>query len=146
MKPFGLAILFVLCILTQNALAQYLVSGYKPKNETEKIIITKIKALPEIREWFETAKKAKPDLLINVPDSPSEDYSVQVGLNNMDTFRTNYYLFINPRTFRIYFLDNLDESLGKSITLKQWRRWRSNPGFRELHKWVNGKLVVLKNQ
>lgn len=144
MNPILLLIFF--CLLAQNTLGQYLVSEYKPKNKTEKIIIAKIKTLPEIKEWYETAKQSDPDLLINIPDSPSEDYSVQVGLNNMGIFRTNYYLFINPRTFRIYFLDNLDESLGKSITLEQWRRWRSDPGFRELHKWVNGKLVVLKNQ
>jgi len=132
--------------LTHRVTAQYFASTYRPKNNTEKTIIAKIKALPEIKEWYKTTKKSDPDLLINIPDSPSENYRIQVGISNLNQFRTSYHLSINPKNLQVYYEDFFDESGDKSITLAQWRHWRSNPGFNKPHKWVNGKLVVLKDR
>jgi len=131
--------------------AQYFASSYKPKNKTEKLIISKIRALPEIKEWYRVAKKSKPDLIINDPDPSSTssitkyNYSIQVGLSNLDMFRTSYYLYIDPKTFKIYYWDQLDDADDPIITLQQWRYWRKRPEFDKPHKWSNGKLVVLKD-
>ena len=107
-------------------------------------MLTKIYALPEIKEWLAAQKKSKADLIINVPDS-TENYTIQVGLANLGMFRTNYHLSINPKTSTIYYADFSDTSGFKWITLKRWRVWRSKPGFFNMHTWKNGKLVVLKD-
>ncbi len=148
MKPFiKSTILFILLIaLFQSATAQYFVSTYKPQNQTEKLIIAKVRALPEVKEWFKTAKRSDPDIEINLPDSSRKDYWFQIGIGNFDMFRTNYHLFVNPKTLAIYYNDDMDTSGGKLIPLKQWRFWRSKPGFFKIHAWKNGKLVVLKDQ
>ncbi|MBS1528632.1 MAG: hypothetical protein JST19_23500 [Bacteroidetes bacterium] len=143
MKP-----LFLICLLfiAGSSYAQDLVSAYKPRNKTEKLIIAKVKALPEIKEWYITAKSSKPDLIINLPNSSERYYSFQVGISNFNMFRTNYYLFVNPKTFTIYYNDDMDESGGKLIPLEKWRYWRSKSGFFKMHKWINGKLVALKDK
>lgn len=129
--------------LEKAASAQFLVSQYKPKNQTEKTILVKIKALPEIKEWLAAHKKSHADLIFNIPDSPFEDYSIQIGIGE-DMFRTSYWLYINPKTYAIYFNDFFDESGSKAIPLEQWRYWRNKPGFFDLHKWQHGKLIILK--
>ena len=130
--------------LVQISTAQYLGSTYKPKNKKEKLVLAKIYSLPEIKEWLTAHKKSKADLIINVPDS-TEDYTIQVGLDNLGMFRTHYHLSINPKTLAIYYADFMDTSGLKSITLQRWRVWRSEPGFFSMHTWKNGKLVVLED-
>jgi hypothetical protein len=128
------------------------VSAYKPKNQTEELIIAKVKALPEIKEHFKTNKQLGADLMINLPESPpsstpkSETYfSFQVGISNLGRFRTSYYLYVNPKNLDVYFNDYFDESGSKLITLQQWRNWRSKPGFYSNHRWKHGKLLVIKD-
>lgn len=147
MKPFiKPSFLFIILIISfQKATAQYFASSYKPKNKTEKLIIGKVRALPEVKEWFKTAKASKPDIEINLPDSTRKDYWFQIGISNFDMFRTNYHLFVDPKTLAIYYNDDMDTSGGKLIPLKQWRFWRSKPGFFDIHAWKKGKLVVLKD-
>ena len=129
------------------ATAQGFVSSYKPKNQTEKTVLAKLKELPEIKKHYASRKNPKPDIIIGKPYSQSNYYRFQVGFDYGDRFATNYYLSIDPKTLQVYFDDfSDDESPGKSITLAQWRKWRTNPGFNIPHKWVKGKLVVLKNQ
>jgi len=130
--------------LVQISSAQYLGSTYKPKNKKEKLVLAKIYALPEIKEWLTAHKKSKADLIIDVPDS-TENYSIHVGLANLGMFRTSYHLSINPKTLAIYYDDFMDTSGVKSITLKRWRQWRNKPGFHDLHIWKAGKLVVLED-
>lgn len=143
MKAFALAI--SLCFISiQISIAQELISSYHSKNQTEKIILNKIQELPEVKEWFKTTRKSEPDIMINLPDSTRKYYWFQVGLSNLDMFRTSYHLFVDPKTYKIYFLDFLDESGGKLIPLKQWRYWRLKPEFNKPHKWANGELIVLK--
>lgn len=133
-------------MFAQMATAQDYVSFYKPKNKTEKAVLAKLKALPEIKEHYTSRKKNRPDIIIAQPASRSEYYRFQVGFDYGHRFGTNYYLSIDPKTLQVYYEDFSDDSGDKSITLAQWRRWRTNHGFNKLHKWVNGKLVVLKDQ
>ena len=127
-----------------DIISTVLVSSYKPKNETEKLILAKIHALPEIKAHLKINKAMYPDLIFNIPDSPTDYYSIQVGIGD-DMFRTSYYLYINPKTLTIYYSDFFDESGSKLITLKQWRYWRGKPEFEyDLHTWKQGKLIVLK--
>lgn len=144
MKSFLL--LFICCTGSfQLASAQDLISSYRPKNKTEKLIIAKVCALPEVKEWFKTAKKSEPDIMISLPGSTQKYYWFQIGLSNLGMFRTNYHLFVDPKTYQIFYLDFFDESGYKPIALGQWRHWRSNPGFFKAHRWKAGKLVVLKD-
>lgn len=141
-----LVALSIFCLSIQIATAQDFVSSYKPKNQTERTVLAKLKELPEIKEHYTSRKKPKPDIIIAEPYSQSKYYRFQVGFDYGDRFDTNYYLSIDPKTLQVYFDDFSDEPAGKSITLAQWRKWRSNPGFNKPHKWVKGKLVVLKDQ
>jgi len=147
MKPFTkLSFLtLVLFLYGRVAKAQYFASSYKPRNETERMALAKVRALPEVKEWFKTAKRSKPDIEINLPDSTQKYYWFQIGISNFDLFRTSYHLFVDPKTFTIYYNDDMDDSGGKLITVKRWRLWRSKPGFFEIHTWKAGKLVVLKD-
>ena len=148
MKPLiKSALLFILLIsIGPVSSAQFLVSSYKPKNKTEKFILAKVLALPEIKWHLKTNKGEHPDLVFNLPDSLNEYYSVQVGIGD-DMFRTSYYLYIDPKTLAIYYNDFFDESGSKWITLKQWRYWRGKPEFEyDVHTWKHGKLIVVKTK
>jgi len=70
---------------------------------------------------------------------------MQIGIDYGDSFRTHFWLLINPKTFQIYYEDFDDEGM-QTITIQQWRHWRKRPEFNKPHKWVNRKLVVLKDQ
>ena len=97
-------------------------------------------------------KHFDPDLMISIPEQQSVSkfisknyFSIQVGISNFDMFRTNYYLFINPKNLYIYYNDFFDESGGKLITLQQWRKWRHKPGFYSNHRWKNERLIIIKH-
>jgi len=110
--------------------------------KTDLLILEHVHALPEVKDWFITAKRSKPGLILNEPNLKSKYYSVQVGIGNNGMFRTSYYLYVDPKNFSIYYWDQLDTA-NSLITLQQWRHWRSNPGFRKIHEYRNGKLVIL---
>ena len=146
MHLIKLAILFLFCIQVQTTVAQDLASSYKPKNKTERLVIAKIRALPEVRDFYNYVQKDKPDFIINPPSSTYNNcYAMQIGIDYGDSFRTHFWLLINPITFQIYYEDFDDEGM-QTITIQQWRYWRKRPEFNKPHKWVNGKLVVLKDQ
>lgn len=152
MRHFVRLLLFATLISYSHiTFAQDVISGYKPKNQTEKLIIEKIKALPEMKAYLKINKNEEPDLLINPPDSTAEPasdahnlFSFQVGISNLDMFRTSYWLYVNPKNLNVFYDDFFDESGSKLITLKQWRYWRHKAGLYSNHKWVNGKLVLVK--
>ncbi|MGZ3750130.1 MAG: hypothetical protein ACXVJG_06670 [Mucilaginibacter sp.] len=147
MKPLiRLAILFFIsAFFVQPCFAQDdMVSTFKPKTNTEKLVIAKLKALPEIKEFYAYVKRGKPDIMINPPDKSQNDYRFQVGISYPDIFRTHFWIWIDPKSLQVYYEDYLDESGSETITLQRWRHWRSKPEFNDLHKWANGKLVVIK--
>ena len=147
MKPYYkslLLIIFCSLFIPKESTAQQFASSFKPKNKTEKLMIAKLRVLPEIKEWFKTAKKSDPDLLIKEPDSTQKYYMIQVGLSNLDMFRTNYYLYVDPQTLQIYFWDEMVDHGHDILTLKQWRYWRTKPGWHEMHYYKNGKLLIVK--
>jgi hypothetical protein len=142
-----LALLLIFSFFSIHAcLTQDLASTYKPKNETEKRIIAKIHALPEVMDFFKYVKKDKPDFIINPPGTTDRNcYAMQVGIDNEDIFRTHFWLLINPKTFQVFYED-FDDSGMQTITLREWRYWRKRPEFDKPHKWVNGQLVVITNK
>ena len=104
--PKFIPLIFLLFFKIPVCHAQELASTYKPKNKTEKLVIAKIRELPEVKSFFEAAKKSNPDIMINPPDKTyNYCYAMQIGLNNLDMFRTNYWLLIHPKTFKIYYRD-----------------------------------------
>ena len=145
MKPcikFAFLIIFSICLI-QVCLAQDLASSNKPKNKTERLVIAKIHALPEVRDFFKYVKKDKADFIINPPDSNNNyRYAMQVGVDYGDVFRTFFWLLVDPKTFQVYYED-FDDSGMEAITLKEWRYWRNRAEFNKPHKWVKGKLVVV---
>ena len=70
---------------------------------------------------------------------------MQIGIDYGDSFRTHFWLLINPKTFQIYYEDFDDEGM-ETIALQQWRHWRKKPEVNKPHKRAIGKLVVLKDQ
>jgi hypothetical protein len=115
------------------------------KDRTKQSILARIHQLPEIKEWFIAAKKSNPKLILDEPDSQSKYCKVEVGISNFDRFRTNYWLYIDPKTFEIYYWDQLDTA-NSIITLQQWRHWRQNQNFNKLHYYKAGKLMALNNK
>ena len=128
--------LFIRLNIIQFCIAQDLASSYKPKNKTERLIIAKIRALPEVRDFFKYVKKDKPDFIINPPNPTYNNcYAMQIGIDYGDIFRTNFWLLIDPKTFQVYYED-FDDSGMQTITLQEWRYWRKRPEFDKPHKWV----------
>lgn len=136
----------LVCLLffAMNCHGQDLVSTYKPKSNTEKLVINKLKSLPEIRSRHSSSQEAHADIMIDPPDSSNKYYRFQIGFDYRDRFATNYWLSINPKTLQVYYSDFDDEGV-QDITLEKWRYWRKKPEFQKRHKWVKGKLVVLKD-
>ncbi|MBS1530615.1 MAG: hypothetical protein JSU01_09930 [Bacteroidetes bacterium] len=137
----------VLLFVATNCCAQDLVSVYRPKTKTEKLVINQLKSLPEIKDLYarRPGKDYKFDVMINPPDSEQKDYRFQVGTDHPDRFATNYWLSIDPKTLQVFYEDFDDEGV-QDITLEKWRYWRRRPEFQKRHKWVKGNLVVLKDE
>ena len=132
-------LLIILCFWQSISLA----GSFQSKNtKLENLLLAKVHSLPEIKEWFKTAKKSKPELVLNEPNAGSKYYGVQVGISSLGMFRTNYWLYIDPKTYKIYFWDQLDSANSK-ITLQQWRYWRNKLGWNKMHYYKAGKLIVL---
>ena len=128
-------------LATNICFSQGLLSKFQPRSKSEMLLINKIKRLPEVRNWLENTKAAKGDVMVGTPDAASKYYSFQIGLGNMGMFKTNYYLYAEPKKQKIYFLDQLDTSGSKMISLKDWRHWRKNPNFHKPHFYKAGKLI-----
>ncbi len=123
--------------------AQEMASTYKPKNETEKLLIAKIRALPEVKGFYKYAGKEKADFMINQPYvAINYCYGMQIGIDYGDIFRTHFWLLIHPKTFKIYYWDFGSEGEEQIISLQAYRHWRKRPEFHKPHKWVNDKLAV----
>lgn len=119
----------------------------QPKtNRIAKLMMARIRALPEVQEFFRGCPKSyKPALIIEAePDLKSRFYWIKVGMSNFDMFRTNFNFYIDPGTNKIYYWDQLNEMDNPIITLTQWRYWRTKPGFKKPHVYKNGKLIVSK--
>lgn len=101
--------------------------------------------LPEVKEWFITAKKSQPALLLQqVPDAQHNYYWISAGISNLDRFRTAYHFYVYPdRGYEVKYNDFNDAGM-QTISLKQWRYWSLKPGWRKPHAFKNGKLVVTR--
>jgi hypothetical protein len=141
------AVLFIFFAFTTHiSPAQDLASAYKPKNKTERLVIAKIRDLPEVRDFYKYIQRNKADFIINPPDPAYNNcYAMQVGIDYSDIFRIHFWLLIDPKTFQIYYED-FDDSGIDIITLREWRYWRKKPEFDQPHKWVRGKLMLVKTE
>jgi hypothetical protein len=132
-------VLWGLCVHAQDSL--------KIKHpKTHNAVFKTVHALPEVKEFLITAKHSNPVAVINGPNTAWRNYwEVQVGTDNADMLRTNFHLFVDPKTLKVYYLDNYDNGDGldfKLITLQQWRKWRATKAWQKMHKYKNGQLVV----
>lgn len=104
-----------------------------------------VHALPEVKDFLAGPKADKPIAYISGPNELYHNYwVVQVGISNFDMLRTNFYLYVDPKTLKVYYLDRYVNSEGlnlKLITLKQWRKWRTTKAWQN-HRYVNGKMVA----
>jgi hypothetical protein len=134
-------------LFATRCFGQDLVSTYKPKTQLEKQVLAKLKSMPEIKDLYacHSGKDYKFDIMIDQPDSKEKNYRFQVGTDHSDRFATNYWLSIDPPNLQVYYIDFDDEGM-QDIPLQQWRYWRRRPEFQKLHKWANGKLVVLEEE
>jgi hypothetical protein len=139
----------MMIFITKGIIAQGNPKPYQTKKEKlETIVLDKVYALWEVKSFLlKTPKSYKPTLMIAAEPNPaSKYYWVKVGISNFDIFRTNYNFYVNPKTFEIFYWDQLCDSENCNITLQQWRHWRNTPGFNKMHTYKQGKLVVLTNQ
>lgn len=118
----------------------------KVSNKTINLVLDKIDQLPEVKSFFKTTnKKYKPVSIFG--DEPNEQckfYWVKVGISNNDMLRSNFNFFIDKKTYKIFYLDVMCDSVPQYITLKQWRHWRNTKEFNSMHIFKNGKLIVIK--
>lgn len=130
----------------------FFVSGVKSAACQTKIIrsgdwaIARVRALPEVKAFLlETPKSNKPTVMLaGEAGSTAKYYWVKVGISNFDMFRTTYDFYVDPKTAKIYYWDQLcDDAPMYLISLQQWRYWRKIPGWQKLHSYKHGKLVVL---
>src|SRR5258708_7313023 len=83
----------------------------KKEENIEDKIFTRIEALPEVREFIRKNKKHTVDLtMIKEPDSAFKYYWIKVGIRYPDMLRTTYNFYIASKTFKIYYLDTMDDS------------------------------------
>jgi hypothetical protein len=118
----------------------------KREKTMEDKIFSRIGALPEIREFIRKHKKDTVDLtMIKEPDSTFKYYWIKVGIRYPDMLRTTYNFYVASKTFKIYYFDTMDNSdSGPSLmSLQQWRRWRSDPRFTNLHTFKRGKIILV---
>ncbi|QHS57780.1 hypothetical protein GWR56_20335 [Mucilaginibacter sp. 14171R-50] len=110
-------------------------------------IINKVKSLRETKLFFKDASAAKP--LIITDDEPNPTFNnywgVQVGISNMDMFRTSFHFYVDPKTLNVYYLDTFTDSGLQLLTLPQWRQWRKKAAWKNLHyyKYSGDKLIFL---
>ena len=112
---------------------------------SEAIALKQIHELPEVKAFYKEFKKEKVDIETRDPDSTFKYYFIQVGLDRMDRFVAYYNFFINPKTDKILYWDQMNFSNKSFITLQQWRKWRHDPRFQKSHLFKNGKIIVLAN-
>jgi hypothetical protein len=98
--------------LIQSCIAQEFASSYKSKNKTERLVITKIRALPEVRGFFKYVKRDKPDFIINPADSNNNCYAMQIGIDFGDIFRTHFGCRSTPK---------LSRYTVRMLTIPEWK-------------------------
>jgi len=138
----------LICLLTVFIIAHgFIVKAQSTvKNRDEEWAMAKVNALPEVKEFMLKQKKYKPVIMIpGDPELTRKYYWVKVGVSNLGMFRTSDDFLVDPKTAEVYFWNiSLEFEAGDNIaTLKQWRRWRSDPRFWKPHTFKNGKLVAL---
>jgi hypothetical protein len=135
------------CFAATAQTAHHPATHQTSKTKIEGMVLDRIYALPEVTTFFRKYKKEKPIMMDEEPNASCKYYFVQVGISNLDQFRSSYSFYIDPKTFKIYYWDTMDDSGDNPIsliTLQQWRYWRHDPRFNEMHTFRHGKLVVLK--
>jgi hypothetical protein len=114
---------------------------YAQNSRIEKVILDKVAALPEVRSFFKTAKKTQPALMIaGTPDKNRKYYWVKVGLSNLGIFRTSFDLYVDPKTYEVFYADYMTERGEQLLTLEQWRKWRKLP------VWQSGIVINIKTR
>lgn len=138
---------FFTLFLPLLSLSTYAQDDFSVKyTRTYKAVSKTVNNLPETREFFLTAKNSGPTVYIDGPSDTWNGYWwVKVGVGNFVMLRTTYQLFVDPKTLKVYYLDDYDNGRGldfKLITLQQWRKWRTTKAWHKMHRYKNGNLVT----
>jgi hypothetical protein len=142
-KTHTYLLLSSLLMAISPAKAQIAHHSHQPAKYTEAMALKQIRALPEVKAFYREFKNEKVDMETRDPDSTFKYYFVQVGLDRMERFMAYYNFHIDPKTAEITYWDQLNQGDDSFITLKQWRRWRSDSRFWKAHIFKYGKLLVL---
>jgi hypothetical protein len=123
-------------------------TSHKTKQaKIEDLILSKINKLPEVKQYLRKNEAEKAALLLaRSPDSSFKYFWIELGVSNFDVFRTADNFYVASDTFRVFYLDMMDDSDDPAnglLTLKQWRRWRSDPRFWKMHVFKGGKITLV---
>jgi hypothetical protein len=140
----NISILFFIIIIARLSVRAQEAHLPIKKPLTEKMVLAKIRAIPEVRAYLKETKRDEAMLMIaRNPEPGYKYYWIKVGVNNLDMFRTSYDFYVDPKTSKITIWDQLD-SAGSNISLRKWRYWRNRPGYYDNHYYKNGELIVWK--
>jgi hypothetical protein len=126
------------------------ISQQNKKDKVIDYVLDQVSGLPEVKAYFREHGNLKAKaavLLYQDIDANSSRYWVKVGINRPDIFVTTYNFFVDPKTFKIYYFDTMDDSDDPDnaiLTLRQWRKWRSDSRFKELHIFRKGSIILVK--
>ncbi|QKJ31699.1 hypothetical protein HQ865_18650 [Mucilaginibacter mali] len=107
-----------------------------------------VSALPEVKKYLKDNKELHP--LVYFFKGPTTDlpyYWVKVGISSGDKFWPSHHFLIQPKTYKVFYRDMMANSMDPKnsiITLEQWRKYRSTPGYQKMHTYKNGKLVLMQ--
>jgi hypothetical protein len=140
---FGNSIFILLTVITFSVSAQSN-NSIKNAKEKEKLILSRLNHLPEVAQFLKAHKSSKAELLIaRTPDETFKYYWVKLGVGNFDIFRTSTNYYVDPKSFHIYFIDDMDTSGMAILPIKQWRKIRSDPKFYKPHTFKNGNMITV---
>lgn len=109
-----------------------------------------VAALPEVKKYLNENKSLHPLVYFFQGPTTAVPYCwVKVGISSGDKFWASHHFFVQPNTYKVFYRDMMANSIDPKnslLTLEQWRKWRSTPGYQKMHTYKDGKLVVLNGQ
>jgi hypothetical protein len=119
------------------------------KDKLETIVLDKVHALWEVKNFMRYARSSKPMLMISGEPGPNfKYYVVSMGISNSGMFRTTERYCVDPNTYKVYYWDVMANDMGFSnsaiIPIAQWRLLRTTPGWQKPHTYKHGKLLATK--
>lgn len=144
------AIALVFLLLLPGFFTNASVTGLGNQQDSEQKITGIVAALPEVKKYLNDNKGLHPLVyFFQGPTATVPYYWVKVGISSGDKFWASHHFFVQPKTYKVFYRDMMVNNIDPKnalLTLEQWRKWRSTPGYQKMHTYKDGKLVVLNGQ